>query len=47
MYFDSNTQPASDARVHVGIDAAVVAHHHVCVRAFAGDGQVSLSRFQA
>ena len=46
MYFDSNTQPASLARVQVGIDAAVVAHHHVCVRAFTADGQVSVSRFQ-
>ena len=46
MYFDSNTQPASVARVQVGIDAAVVvAHHHVCVRAFTGDGDVNVSRF--
>ena len=46
MYFDSNTQPASAARVQVGIDAAVVAHHHVCVRAFTADGQVNVSRFR-
>jgi transposase len=46
VYFDSNTQPASSARVQVGIDAAVVAHHHVCVRAFTADGQVNVSRFR-
>jgi transposase len=46
VYFDSNTQPASVARVQVGIDAAVVAHHHVCVRALTADGQVNVSRFR-
>jgi len=45
VYFDSNTQPASDARVQVGIDAAVVAHHHVCVRSVDADGHVNVSRF--
>ena len=46
MYFDTNTQPGSDARVQIGIDAAVVAHHHVCARSFAADGQVNVSPFQ-
>jgi len=46
VYFDSNTQPAAGARVQVGIDAAVVARHHVCVRAFTADGRVNVSRFQ-
>ena len=46
MYFDSNAQPASSVRVQVGIDAAVVAHHHVCVRALSADGQVNVSRFR-
>lgn len=32
-------------RVQVGIDAAVVANHHVCVREILPDGQVRLSRF--
>jgi transposase len=45
VYFDSNTAPAAGRRVQVGIDAAVVAHHHVCVRAFTADGQVNVSRF--
>ena len=46
MFLDSNAQLAAVARVQVGIDAAVVANHHVCVREFAADGQVSVSRFQ-
>jgi alkanesulfonate monooxygenase SsuD/methylene tetrahydromethanopterin reductase-like flavin-dependent oxidoreductase (luciferase family) len=46
VYFDSNIQPSAGARVQVGIDAAVVARHHVCVRAFTADGRVSVSRFQ-
>jgi transposase len=46
VYFDSNAQPASSVRVQVGIDAAVVAHHHVCVRALSADGQVNVSRFR-
>ena len=33
------------ARVQVGIDAAVVADHHVTIRATLSDGQVQLSRF--
>jgi len=33
------------ARVQVGIDAAVVADHHVTIRETTGDGQVRLSRF--
>ncbi|MFZ1372324.1 MAG: transposase, partial [Nostocoides sp.] len=35
----------SPLRVQVGIDAAVVANHHVCVREILPDGQVRLSRF--
>ena len=35
----------SPVRVQVGIDAAVVANHHVCVREILPDGQVRLSRF--
>ena len=38
------TEPAS-ARVQVGIDAAVVADHHVTIRSTLLDGQVQLSRF--
>ena len=34
-------------RVGVGIDAAVSADHHVCVRRVAGDGSVSVERFRA
>jgi len=37
----------SPVRVQVGIDAAVVANHHVCVREILPDGQVRLSRFTA
>lgn len=33
------------ARVQVGIDAAVVADHHVTIRTTTADGQVDLSRF--
>ena len=43
-----STDPVTDlspVRVQVGIDAAVVANHHVCVREILGDGQVRLSRF--
>lgn len=32
-------------RVQVGVDAAVVANHHVCVRETTIDGQVWLTRF--
>jgi transposase len=32
-------------RVQVGIDAAVVADHHVCVREYRADGQVRATRF--
>ena len=39
----ANGLPA--VRVQVGIDAAVVANHHVCVREILPDGQVRLSRF--
>jgi len=38
------TDPAC-VRVQVGIDAAVVANHHVCVRETTADGQVRLTRF--
>jgi len=37
----------SPVRVQVGINAAVVANHHVCVRETLADGQVRLSRFTA
>jgi transposase len=37
----------SSVRVQVGIDAAVVANHHVCVRETLADGRVRLSRFTA
>jgi transposase len=46
VFLDSNTQTVAAAHVQVGIDAAVVADHHVCVRAFAADGQVIVSRFR-
>jgi len=36
---------ASPVRVQVGIDAAVVANHHVCVRETLSDGRVRLPRF--
>jgi Transposase len=39
-----STDPAL-ARVQVGIDAAVVADHHVTIRSTLSDGQVQLSRF--
>ena len=32
-------------RVQVGIDAAVVANHHVCIRETTIDGQIRLTRF--
>ena len=32
-------------RVQVGIDAAVVANHHVCVREYRTDGRVAPTRF--
>jgi hypothetical protein len=35
----------SPVRVQVGIDAAVVANHHICVREVRPDGQVRLTRF--
>lgn len=34
-------------RIQVGIDAAVVANHHICVREMLPDGQVRLTRFLA
>jgi transposase len=34
-------------RVQVGIDAAVVAHHHICVRETLPEGRVRLTRFLA
>jgi transposase len=33
-------------RVQVGIDAAIVANHHVCVRRVGADGSVSATRFR-
>ena len=39
---DPTTVPSSPVRVQVGIDAAVVANHHVCVREIQADGQVRL-----
>lgn len=42
--FINTTEPAL-ARVQVGIDAAVVADHHVTIRQTMADGQVHLSRF--
>ena len=44
LVFVHPTDPAL-ARVQVGIDAAVVADHHVTIRATLSDGQVQLSRF--
>lgn len=42
---DARSQAADAVRVQVGIDAAVVANHHVCVREYCADGQVRLTRF--
>lgn len=36
---------STTVRVQVGIDAAVVADHHVCVREYRADGQVHATRF--
>ena len=44
LVFVHPTDPAL-ARVQVGIDAAVVADHHVTIRSTLSDGQVQLSRF--
>lgn len=43
------TEPAAVrvARVQVGIDAAMLADHHVTIRETTQDGQVHLSRFHA
>ena len=41
-----STEPSA-VRVQVGIDAAVVANHHICVRETMPDGQVRLTRFVA
>jgi hypothetical protein len=38
--------PSSAVRVQVGIDAAIVAQHHVCVRATDENGRVSTHRFR-
>ena len=38
--------PVAAVRVSVGIDAAVSADHHVCVRRVAADGTVSADRFR-
>jgi transposase len=40
-----DTTDRAPVRVQVGIDAAVVANHHVCVREYTLDGQVRLTRF--
>lgn len=47
-YWAGGSQPPSDrlpVRVQVGIDAAVVANHHVTIRTTSIDGQVEMSRF--
>lgn len=44
MFLDSSTA-SPPARVQVGIDAAVVANHHVCVRLCGPDGCVREQRF--
>lgn len=41
----THTTDPAPARVQVGIDAAVVADHHVTIRSTMPDGQVQLSRF--
>ena len=46
VFLDSNTESTAVAHVQVGIDAAVVAQHHVCVRQFGADGQVNVCRFR-
>jgi transposase len=52
MFLDSSTHSGTTdhsepvTRVQVGIDAAVVAHHHVCVREHRAGGQVNVVRFQ-
>lgn len=46
MLLDANpVPPAVSARVQVGIDAAITANHHVCVRQVGADGAVVTSRF--
>lgn len=47
MKIQDSCVPARSApvRVQVGIDAAVVANHHVCVRRLEVNGQVSVDRF--
>jgi transposase len=42
----SSSLPPSPARVQVGIDAAIVADHHVCVRVIDVDGRVDVQRFR-
>ena len=41
-----NGSPPSAVAVRVGIDAAVTADHHVCVRRVQADGSVSATRFR-
>jgi hypothetical protein len=43
----SESVSAPPVRVQVGIDAAVVANHHVCVRAIGVDGRERTERFLA
>lgn len=45
IHSTDHTTVLSPVRVQVGIDAAVVANHHVCVRETLPDGQVRLTRF--
>lgn len=45
IHSTDHTTGLSPVRVQVGIDAAVVANHHVCVREILPDGQVRLTRF--
>lgn len=40
-----DTADPGTVRVQVGIDAAVVANHHVCVREYRADGRVAPTRF--
>jgi hypothetical protein len=53
VLLDANPVPPTPApqptpvRVQVGIDAAIVANHLVCVRSTAADGTVTTSRFLA
>ena len=47
MHLDANPRGSGEepARVQIGIDAAIVAHHHVCVRRVGADGRIGVDRF--